>query len=65
MTGRCHGRYSELVSLGSFAPSFLPFRQAFRVPESGRSGQGVSSVRKGVVFRQSASGPADLKADML
>lgn len=22
MTGRCHGRYSELVSLGSFAPHF-------------------------------------------
>lgn len=27
---------------------FLPFRLAFRVPESGRSGQGVSSVKKGV-----------------
>jgi hypothetical protein len=35
---------------------FLPFRLAFRVPESGRSGQGVSSVKKGVVCGLSATG---------
>jgi hypothetical protein len=35
---------------------FLPFRLAFRVPESGRSGQGVSSVKKGVGRRRSAFG---------